>query len=82
VATKTANTTIEQTTLSRDLEFVTLGDNDGKRGKKYAEILPNEIPRLKFYNLDKFEFASQKYSENSSLAFIPVRIVTKRKRIE
>ena len=76
VAKKTANATTEQTKLSKYLELVTLVDNDGIRGEKYLEILSNEIPKL-----DKFEFASQKYFENSSLAFIPVRMVTKRKRL-
>jgi hypothetical protein len=80
VVKKSANATIEQTKLSDDLELVTLVDNDVQMGEKYAEILSNEIPQLKFYNLDKFEFATQKDSENNSLVFIPVTMVTKKKR--
>jgi hypothetical protein len=80
VSKKTANATIEQTKIPVDLELNLVG-NDTKRGNKYAEILSNEIPKLNLYNLDKFEFASQKYSGNNSLAFITVRMVTKRKRL-
>ena len=60
VAKKTANATIEQTKLSEDLKLVTLVEHNGKKGQKYAEILSNDITQLKFYNLNKFEFPSQK----------------------
>jgi hypothetical protein len=56
VAKKTANANIEQTKLSEDLELVTLVNNNGKLGGKYAEILSNEISGLNFYNSWKFEF--------------------------
>ena len=53
MAKKTVIATIEKTKMSVDLELVTLVGNDTKRGKKYAEILSNEISKLNFYNLDK-----------------------------
>jgi hypothetical protein len=81
VVKKTANATIEQTKMSQDLELVTLVEHNGKKREKYAEILSNEIPQLKFYNLDKFEHATKKGSINNSLSFLPVRMVTKRKRL-
>jgi hypothetical protein len=81
VAKKSDNATNEQTTVSEDLELVTLVDNNGKLGEKYAEILSKEISGLNFYKSWKFEFGSKKDSVNNSLAFIPGKIATKGKRL-
>merc|ERR1711892_85569 len=50
VVTNAANATLRDAKLSEDLAIVTLLENDGERGKKYAEILSNEIPRLEIFN--------------------------------
>merc|ERR1711892_1197844 len=50
VVTNAANATLRDAKLSEDLDIVTLLENDGERGKKYAEILSNEIPRLEIFN--------------------------------
>ena len=79
VVRENANAAIKDTKLSEDLELVTLVGNDVKSGQVYAEILSNEIPKAEFYNFGKLKFAQE--NENSSLAFVPVRMVTKSKRL-
>jgi len=79
VVRENANAAIKDTKLSEDLELVSLVGNDGRNERQYAEILSNEIPKVQFYNSGKLNFALEK--ENSSLAFVPVRMVTKSKRL-
>ena len=61
------------------VEFVPLAKNEGVITQQHAKILSN---RIQMKNLDrKLDLASHKDWANSSLSFIPVRMVTKTRKM-
>jgi len=83
VAGKTTNTTSKHTKHQEMFQFVNLNKNEenNKQIEKYAEILSNEIPELEFYKSGKLAMNPHTYGGNNKIQFIPVKMVTKTKRL-